>query len=175
MARILTVKFGKETIYFLIIFFLLFTILFLLLVKVFGVPYWWLFRSFRFSVTHTSTFNVTITVNEPLNMGDKILISVYSIKSGIPVSNATVSVYKDGGFIGNFYTNPNGEVTIEYLGGVYGIIIEKQGFITYVKVIPETPSKWVMGKFLSGIISAFLSFITAFFLVYYKKQPDTYS
>jgi len=174
MAGILSIKFGKEMLYFLIIFFLIFTISFLLLTKVLGIPYWWLFRGVRLTAIHASSFNVTITMNRPLVIGDEILISVYDSSGENPVVNATVSLYNDDVHIGDYYTNSSGKVSIEYPGGILGIIINKEGFASYVKSIPETPGEWIRNKFLAGIISAILSFTITFLIIRYRKPTEVY-
>lgn len=93
---------------------------------------------------------VEVSPITPIFLGQEITIVVADKENHFPIQAAKVSVSKDGSRIIELYTNENGLVTIEYLGVVTIITVEKEGYFTVMKVVPRIPDKWIMG-IITGI------------------------
>jgi hypothetical protein len=142
-----------------------FFLVFIILTQILGVPLWWVFRNIvpLSGVSISSKFDVTVNPDVPTTIGESITVTVRNMTSEIPVENATVSVYKDSGFINDYYTDNNGETSITYVGEVTVIKVNKEGFDGTVEAIPQVPDKYVrdqnnaiIGGLVSGISSSIL-------------------
>src|SRR4030043_90543 len=91
-----------------------FFLVFIILTQVLGIPIWWVFRNIvsLSGMSTISKFDVTVNPEVPTTINENIVVTVLNMSSKIPVENATVSVYKDSGFISDYYTDSYGKTSI---------------------------------------------------------------
>ena len=158
-------------------FVLVFFLVFIVMTQILGIPFWWLFKGiFPLSgLALNSKFDVTVNPEAPVNIGDNVLVTVKNVTDQNPVENAQVSVKRDADVIKSYYTDNNGQATVEYVGEVTIIEISKDGFDSDIQALPHAPDKWVRDRYwsiLSGIISCIIADVTVFFILYrFHNKP----
>ncbi len=148
---------------------------FLVSTQIFGIPLWWVFRGMvpLSIIQFESKFDVTINPEAPMNIGDKVTVTVRNASNNAPVANAKVSVKKDGTYIFDYYTDSNGQTDIEYVGEVTVIEVSKQGFKTLMEAIPHAPDKWVREQnysIASGVIGGISGSVMTYLLPQKRKK-----
>lgn len=149
-----------------------FFIVFIVVTQLFSIPLAWLFgRMIPLSALPLKrNMSVEVSPITPIFLGQEITIVATDKENHFPIQTAKVSVSKDGSRIIELYTNENGLVTIEYLGVVTIITVEKEDYFTVMKVVPRIPDKWIMG-IITGIGLASVSAgINYWFLKKRKKK-----
>jgi len=148
---------------FLIIFILVFFIIFVLITQILAVPLWWIFGFLHpLSVVGPSKLLVKVSPETPLNIGEKITVTVMNSSNQLPVEDAKVSAVKDSMNI-TIYTDSNGQASFEYFGEVTVIVAQKAGIDSSDPIaIPKTPDIWVTNTLISFGSAIFGSLITVF-------------
>lgn len=153
-------------------------IVFMIIIQILGVPLWWLFRGLvpLSGVELNHSLGVEVSPAVPSNIGDNVVVIVRDTFNHSLVSGATVSVYKDSGFIRNYYTDDEGTIAITYVGEVTIISVEKDGYKGSMQAIPQVPDKYVreqnnaiIGALAGGFPSAILVFILQYKFMNPKK------
>ena len=146
----------RKTITLIAVFFGLWLLVFVLITQVLGVPLWWIIRNIYplETVPIESRFNILISPEAPNYVGDSVIVTVLNASDQMPVEGAKVSTRKDGTFIFDYYTNIEGQTTIEYVGEVTIIEISKSDFKTAIEAIPHAPAKWVRDQNIAMLVGA---------------------
>jgi hypothetical protein len=152
-----------------ITFILVFFVVTIMVAQMLGVPLWWLFRGLVPSsvIGPNDTLNVVVNPEVPSVISQTVTVTVTNASDKIPVIDATVSVYKDSGFICDFYTDNKGESIISYLGPVTIIKVSKDGYQSSMEAIPNSPDEYVQNQnnaIIGGLISGIPSVILTIFL-----------
>lgn len=144
--------------------------------QVLGIPLWWVLRGVPLSIVQPeSRFNVTISPETPMNIGDSVLVTVLNASDQMPVEGAKVSSRKNGDHIHDYYTNASGQALVEYVGEVTIIEVSKTDFKTVLEAIPHAPAKWVRDQYTSivaGIIGGVVTSVTTYMLQSKRKSQD---
>ena len=130
-------------------------IVFIVATQILGIPLWLVFRGVTtLSMVPTeSKFNILITPEVPNKIGDSLLVTVLNVSDQMPVEGAKVSLRKDGTRIFDYYTNINGQTTIEYVGEVTIIEVSKSDFKSSLEAIPDSPEPWVSGMLIAMLVA----------------------
>ncbi len=130
-------------------------IIFIVTTQIFGIPLWWVFRGVvpLSGVPMESEFNILISPDAPKNIGDSVLVIVFNASDQMPVEGAKVSLRKDGTHIFDYYTNIDGQTTIEYVGEVTIIEVSKSDFKSSLEAIPDSPEPWVSGMLIAMLVA----------------------
>ena len=148
---------------------------FLGVTQVVGVPLWWIFSGFReMSSIAIPKLLIKVSPESPINIGERITVTVTNSSSKLPVENAEVDVTHDSMSF-NYYTDFNGQTTFEYLGEVTVVQAQMNGIDPSQHVaLPKVPDVWVRGIYeavggavASGFFSALFTFL------FMKRQPKT--
>jgi len=152
----------KRIISFIIIWLSLTSVIFIMLISIFGVPSYMYIRLFPAELVPYKRyrhFYVEVNPSTPLKIGQRITITVKDKKTMTPIQGASISVYKDSGYLGKVYTNSEGKAIIQYLGETTILVINKEGYMEEIIPIPHIPDRWVRDIYISGILSPILGAI----------------
>lgn len=122
---------------------LVFSGVLVLLIQLFGVPFWW---AFGVGNTQDGWWIVSVTPENP-NIGENVTVQVFAGNISLfPVRNATVTITHDGMHPLTICTNSSGEASFVYPGD--GTVIQASlstsghtDHSLYV-AIPKTPPVW---------------------------------
>lgn len=155
-------------------FVLVFSLVFIVVTQLLGIPFWWLFAGVELSgiAPLNSKFDVTVNPESPFNIGDSVLVTVKNVTDQMPVENAQVSIKRDADLIMSYHTDNNGQTTVEYVGEVTIIEVSKDGFDSQIQALPHAPDKWVIDRYWS-IISGIISGVAVFFITYRFQNKST--
>ena len=145
------------------IFVLVFFVIFISVTQILAVPLWWIFGFMSLSTVELPKLLVKVSPEAPLNIGEKITVTVTNSSSQLPVEDAEVSIMKDGTNITVIHTDSRGQAVCDYLGEVTIIVVQKTGFdSSYPIPIPKIPDTWVRSLLISvgsaivgGLITVF--------------------
>jgi hypothetical protein len=145
------------------IFVLVFFVIFISVTQILAVPLWWIFGFMKsLSTVELPKLLVKVSPEAPLNIGEKITVTVTNSSSQLPVEDAEISITKDG-IHATVYTDSRGQALFEYFGEVTVITAQKTGIeSSYPIAIPKTPDIWVRNAFVAiggavvgGLVSGF--------------------
>ena len=155
----------------------LWIIVFIVTTQIFGIPLWWVFRGLTtMSIAPIETeFNILITPEAPTNIGDSVLVTILNASDQMPVEGAKLSLRKDGTHLFDYYTNIDGQTTIEYVGEVTIIAVSKSDFKTSIEAIPDAPEPWVRNMFISMLVSIVINVVGGLTVYMLTIKRDTNS
>jgi len=146
------------------VFILVFFVIFISVTQILAVPLWWIFGFMKpLSIVELPKLLVKVSPEAPLNIGEKITVTVTNSSSQLPVEDDEVSIMKDGTNITVIHTDSRGQAVCDYLGEVTIIVVQKTGFdSSYPIPIPKMPDAWVRSLLISvgsaiigGLITVF--------------------
>jgi len=154
-----------------LVFILVFFVVSLSVSQILAVPLWWIFSFMHpLNVLGPSTLLVKVSPETPLNIGEKITVTVTNSSSQLPVEDAEVSIMKDGTNITVVHTDSRGQAVCDYLGEVTIIVVQKTGFdSSYPIPIPKMPDAWVR-SLLTSVGSAIVGGLVAVFGTYMLRE-----
>lgn len=136
----------------------IFLLVLVLLTQALGVPFWYIFHLKKLQIIDNPYLVVEVSPASPLNIGEKVTVTVTNSSTNLPVENATVHITKDSI---NFekYTDSNGKASFEFLGEVMVVYAEGTDINrSDYSAIPKAPDLWVRNYQIS-LVSAFASAI----------------
>ncbi len=150
------------------VFILIFLVVSFVVTQILAIPLWWILNfGFRLSTIGQTTLLATVSPETPLNINDRITVTVKNSSSQLPVEGAEVVATKDSQNV-TVYTDFNGQAFFPYFGEVTVITVQKTGFdSSYPVAIPQMPDAWVRNLLISlgsGIVGGLITVFGTFML-----------
>ena len=144
---------------------LVFSVVFLSLNFVFGIPLWWMLPP-QLSMMNTNEVNIQVLPDTPKTFGEMVTVTVTNLTDQTPIAGIQVLVMPQGMSTVTLTTNSTGQASFPYVEQITEVQVSEPQITgdtsSAMFVVPSRPTAWVDGRYEAWGLAIFGCGLTAF-------------
>jgi hypothetical protein len=144
---------------------LVFSVVFLSLNFVFGIPLWWMAPK-QLSMMNTNYVNIQVLPDTPKTFGEMVTVTVTNSTDQTPIAEVQVLVMPQGMSTVTLTTNSTGEASFSYTDQIAEVQVSQSApdgtSFSAMFAVPSRPTAWVNGRYEAWGLAAFSCGLTTF-------------